>query len=102
MKPTTQANLEKRLADLEAQARRARLERAAAEVTDEELLAIIEQARKANRAWVRERFPQLDDPNFADAEEFEAIRQIEARPVTVAQIEALRAMLKRRAAAEAF
>ncbi len=71
-------------------------------MTDEELLAIIEQARKENRAWHRERFPQLDDPEFAAAEELQAIREIEARPVTVAQIEALRAMLKRRAAAEAF
>ncbi len=98
MKPTRQA-IERRLEAIEEQAQRESIERAAADVTDEELLAIIEQARKANRAWVRERFPQLDDPEFADAEEFEAIRQIEARPVTVAQIEALRAMLKRSAAA---
>jgi hypothetical protein len=98
MKPT-QANLSKRLEELEAQAQRAGLERAAADMTDEELLAIIEQGRAKNRAWHRARFPQLDDPEFADAEEFEAIREIEARPVTVAQIEALRAMMKRSAAA---
>ncbi len=96
MKPT-QAKLEKRLEDLEAQARRAGLGQVA--VTDEELLAIIEQARNQNRAWIRERFPKLDDPNFADVEEFDAIREIEARPVTAWEIETLRAMMKRSAAA---
>jgi ribosomal protein L12E/L44/L45/RPP1/RPP2 len=94
MKPT-QANLEKRLEAIEAQARRESIERAAQDLSDAELEAIIREARQQNKAWYREKLSHLEDSELE-----EICRQIDARPIAP-EIEASRQMHKRSALAAA-